>query len=74
MTPQQLVESKVPLLKNEGRHRWGSCEVFCPTCGSHDGFTCSTCRRVVDEERDTPLYEAIKATIPWEERDDQNDS
>lgn len=56
----RFIEAQVPLIRGEPAHSWQFLMVHgCSTCGEHAGFECLTCKRVVDYEHDTPLYEAI---------------
>ena len=69
-----LIESRVPLIPGESGHRWDPAKLWCSTCGGHEGFVCTFCNRIVDHERDTPLFEAVKSLLESEGGNDKNDS
>ncbi len=60
----RFIESQVPLIKGELVHDWHRLLLQgCGVCEVHDGFECLHCRRVVDYEIDTPLYDAIETLL-----------
>jgi hypothetical protein len=70
MTPQELIDTKVAACVGHNPHVWEPSQLFCPTCGHHEGFGCLWCHRVVDAEQDTPLYEAIVEVLRRAANDD----
>ena len=62
-TPKELtghIESKVPLIPAESEHHWQVAILTgCGVCGTHEGYECLNCQRVVDYQCDQDLAAAI---------------
>lgn len=71
MNPRELIDSKVAPCIGQNPHVWQRIMLAgCSACEAHVGFECVLCRRCVDWELDTPLYEAILSLFPEEDIDD----
>lgn len=56
----RYIESEIPLVPGETGHQWQLALLAgCGVCGSHEGYECTLCRRVVDYECDQELAAAI---------------
>lgn len=61
------VESKMPLLPGETGHQWQLALLTgCGVCGTHEGYECTLCRRVVDYQCDQELAAAIGMILAQE--------